>query len=79
MTDQQIRDKALNQFASFALLKFNKGIEEHNPNGDKGLWNMSEIQLIRALKEEAADNWFYLNTLEQKFLSASAETENPEI
>jgi hypothetical protein len=101
MTDPEIRDIALNQFTSFALPKFNKGIEEHNPRGDKGLWKMNEIQLIKALKEEAADTWFYLNALEQKlmqrrcdeinkefqmqsrkdkqFLSASAETENPEI
>ena len=58
----------MQQFTSFALPKFNKGIEEHNPKGDKGLWKMNELQLIKALKEEAADTWFYLNALEQRFL-----------
>ena len=68
MTDPEIRDLSLYQFTSFAVNKFNKGILEHNPKGDNGMWKISELQLIRALKEEAADTWFYLNALEQNFL-----------
>ena len=43
--------------------KFNAGIQEHNPNGDKGLDRMSKAQKLKAVKEEILDLWFYVTAL----------------
>jgi|TARA_B100000959_G_scaffold39841_1_gene38991 hypothetical protein len=49
MTDEQIRDAGLTAFRLRAAEKFNMGIKEHNPNGDKGLINkMTRLQRIKA-------------------------------
>ena len=44
MTDEQIRDAGLTAFRLRAAEKFNMGIKEHNPNGDKGLIKMTRLQ-----------------------------------
>ena len=69
MTDPEIRDEAIKEFMDFAVSKFNNGIREHNSCGTKGLWRMTPLQLCRAIKEEAADQWFYANVMEQKLLA----------
>ena len=48
MTDEQIRDAGLTAFRLRAAEKFNMGIKEHNPNGDKGLIKMTRLQRIQA-------------------------------
>ena len=80
MTDPEIRDEAIKEFMDFAVSKFNNGIREHNSCGTKGLWRMTPLQLCRAIKEEAADQWFYANAIEQKLLSAKSKSicTNPE-
>ncbi len=60
MTDEQIRDKGLQEFAARASKKFNAGIREHNPCGTKGLSRMATLQRIRSAQEEVIDFWFYL-------------------
>jgi hypothetical protein len=60
MTDEQIRDAGLAAFRARAADKFNLGIKEHNPSGDKGLIKMTRLQRIKASQEEVMDLWFYL-------------------
>jgi|13_taG_2_1085334.scaffolds.fasta_scaffold67246_3 hypothetical protein len=60
MTDEQIRDKGLQQFQLRAAKKFNDGIKEHNPDGRKGMARMTPLERIRAAQEEVMDLWFYL-------------------
>ena len=48
MTDEQIRDAGLTAFRMRAAEKFNLGIKEHNPNGDKGMMKMTQLQRIKA-------------------------------
>ena len=48
MTDEQIRDAGLTAFRMRAAEKFNLGIKEHNPNGDRGLIRMTRLQRIKA-------------------------------
>jgi len=60
MTDEQIRDRGLQEFATRASKKFNAGIREHNPCGTKGLSRMATLQRIRSAQEEVMDLWFYL-------------------
>ena len=48
MTDEQSRDAGLTAFRMLAAEKFNMGIKEHNPNGDKGLIKMTRLQWIKA-------------------------------
>ena len=60
MTDEQIRDAGLTAFRMRAAKKFNMGIKEHNPNGDKGMMKMTQLQRIKAAQEECMDTWFYL-------------------
>ena len=76
MTDPELRDAALAEFLQFAMPKFNRGIQEHNPDGERGLWRMSALQLCRAMKEEAADQWFYANALERKLLDDQGKNDN---
>tara|TARA_A100001201_G_scaffold121403_1_gene105090 strand:+ start:178 stop:411 length:234 start_codon:yes stop_codon:yes gene_type:complete len=63
MTDQQIRNRAVADFVTEGTAKFNAGIQEHNPNGDKGLDRMSKAQKLKAVKEEILDLWFYVTAL----------------
>ena len=64
MTDEQIRDAGLTAVRMRAAEKFNLGIKEHNPNGDKGMIRMTQLQRIKAAQEECMDLWFYLYTME---------------
>lgn len=72
MKDQELRDQARELFTKEFTEKFNKGIREHNPDGDKGLWRMSKEQLVRAILEEVYDLFAYTFTLGLKILAASA-------
>ena len=64
MTDEQIRDAGLTAFRLRAAEKFNMGIKEHNPNGDKGMIKMPQLQRIKSAQEECMDLWFYLYSME---------------
>jgi hypothetical protein len=64
MTDEQIRDRGLQEFAARASKKFNAGIREHNPCGTKGLSRMATLERIHAAQDEVMDLWFYLYTEE---------------
>jgi hypothetical protein len=64
MTDEQIRDAGLTAFRLRAAEKFNMGIKEHNPNGDKGMTKMTQLQRIKSAQEECMDLWFYLYSME---------------
>ena len=55
MTDEQIRDAGLTAFKLRAAEKFNMGIKEHNPNGDKGLIKMTDLHRNKAAQEESMD------------------------
>ena len=68
MTDEQIRDAGLTAIKLRAAEKFNMGIQEHNPNGDKGIIKMTDLQRIKAAQEECMDLWFYLYTQELAIL-----------
>ena len=73
MTDPELRDAAVAEFIKFAEPKVNSGIEEHNPNGDRGLWRMSPLQLARAVKEESAEMWCYACALEKRLMALQKE------
>ncbi len=66
MKDSEIKHAALTEFVAEAPRKFDVGMLEHNPEGKKGLWRMSEAQLVDAAKEEVIDLWHYIVTLEHK-------------
>jgi|GEM_PF-2916987 len=65
-TDYKIMDEALLEFHYSAREKFLKGIEEHNPDGSKGLAKMKSSDLIESIKEEIIDTWFYLYELSRR-------------
>jgi len=64
MRDEDVREAAWRMFKIRFVAKFNKGIKEHNPNGDRGMIFMTSLQLIRAAQEECIDQWAYLFMLE---------------
>lgn len=64
--DEELRDEALASFAEKARAKFDAGVAEHNPDGDKGLWRMSLAEKMEACRDEVMDLWFYLHALEKK-------------
>jgi len=64
-TDEQLRDKWLAEFQVEAHAKFTAGIEEHNPDGTKGIGRMTVEQLAREMKNEAIDQYFYACALER--------------
>ena len=72
MTDKEIKIRALAEFTREAPRKFEAGSREHNPKGDKGLWRMSEAQLVSAQKEEVIDMWHYTVALEHKLKEQNA-------
>ena len=72
MTDKEIKIRALAEFTREAPRKFEAGSREHNPKGDKGLWRMSEAQLVSAQKEEVIDMWHYTVALEHKIKEQDA-------
>ena len=72
MNDKEIKIRALSEFTREAPRKFEAGSLEHNPKGDKGLWRMSEEQLVDAQKEEIIDMGHYTVTLEHKLKEQAA-------
>jgi len=72
MNDKEIKIRALSEFTREAPRKFDIGSAEHNPKGDKGLWRMSEEQLVDAQKEEIIDMWHYTVALEHKVKEQTA-------
>ena len=72
MTDKEIKIRALAEFTREAPRKFEAGSREHNPKGDKGLWRMSEAQLVSAQKEEVIDMSHYTVALEHKLKEQDA-------
>ena len=66
LPDEQLRDEALASFAEKARAKFDAGIAEHNPDGDKGMCKMTIAQKMEACRDEVMDLWFYLHALEKK-------------
>ena len=72
MNDKELKIRALSEFTREAPRKFDIGSAEHNPKGDKGLWRMSELQLVDAQKEEVIDMWHYTVALEHKLKEQDA-------
>ena len=68
ISDPDLRDAALEDFVRLAPAKFNKGMAEHNPDGDRGLMRMSPEQLIGSVKEELIDGWHYVAALEKQLI-----------
>lgn len=66
LTDEEIMEDALMDFAYYAKDKFMKGIKEHNSDGTKGLSRMSTQNLIKSIKDEIIDSWFYVSELERR-------------
>ena len=62
--DHRLMAEALKEFNDKAREKFEAGILEHNPKGEKGLLQMSMLDQVKASKEELIDQWFYLFSLE---------------
>ena len=62
-SDLTLMDEALQEFVEKGMDKFKKGIQEHNPLGDKGMDNMKFIQKVDSIKEEIIDLWFYACSL----------------
>ena len=75
MKDIEIRDEIVNKFQAEFPPKFDAGIREHNPNGDKGLLRMSIPQLAHAAREEVYDLLAYVATMEKKFLAEQTAQE----
>ena len=65
ISDPELRDAALEDFVRLAPAKFNKGMAEHNPDGDRGLMRMSPEQLVAAIEEEIIDEWHYVAALKK--------------
>ena len=66
MTDPEIKRLALAHFVCEAPKKFERGMLEHNPTGDKGMWKMSLEQLVDSAIEENIDQFHYLVVLKLK-------------
>ena len=65
MNDPELMKLALSDFQIRAKEKFEAGIREHNPNGNKGIMRMKILDKIKCAKEEIMDLWFYVSALEQ--------------
>jgi len=68
MTDPDLRDVAIAEFMIKARAKFDAGIAEHNPKGDRNLTRLPASQLIGEVRNEIIDLWMYLAALEQRLL-----------
>lgn len=82
ISDPELRDMALDDFVRLAPAKFNKGMAEHNPDGDRGLMRMSPEQLVDAIEEEIIDQWHYVAALKKQLAtfdqnSTTAKTKQP--
>lgn len=66
MKDKDLMEQALHCFEKRARHKFLQGVQEHNPDGDKGLERMTLSQKVQACQEEVIDLWFYLASIEQE-------------
>tara|TARA_B100000700_G_C15037938_1_gene853714 strand:- start:93 stop:338 length:246 start_codon:yes stop_codon:yes gene_type:complete len=66
MKDPEIKRHALELFIKEAPKKFEVGMMEHNPKGDKGMWRMTTEQLVDSAIEETIDQFHYLYVLKEK-------------
>ena len=64
LDDAVFMNKAIEEFQDRFREKFLEGIKEHNPNGDKGMIQMTIDQKIKEAKKEVMDLWAYLHALE---------------
>lgn len=62
--DGQLMGAALTRFNLLAGPKFQAGIKEHNPNGDKPLVSRDTLE---ELEKEWIDAWFYIQATREKF------------
>ena len=69
MRDEEIRDLIRQEFDAQFTKKFNNGIKQHNPTGDRGMWLMPILALINAAKEEVHDLLSYVTVIERKILA----------
>jgi hypothetical protein len=65
-TDPVLRDNAIRLFDEVARSKFDKGIQEHNPQGDRPLSRLTVGQLVDCARDELIDAWFYLAAIEER-------------
>ena len=72
-TDEQLLAIGLAKFGREASAKFQAGIQEHNPNGDRHLCRLDAKTILEQMKAEAIDQWFYACALEQKLNAAPKE------
>lgn len=75
LDDESLRDKAVARFNREFPQKFNKGMREHNADGQHGLTKMTPQQLFRAIREEVHDLYSYVEALETVFLADEAAKE----
>lgn len=59
LTSEQIRDKAIEQFTTFARYKYDKGHAEHGGS-------ILDRCMIDDMEAEIVDMWFYLQALKIK-------------
>ena len=64
LKDEELREVGLDEFAELARKKFDEGIREHNPNGERNLCRLTPLALIEQQKNEIIDQWFYVCSLE---------------
>lgn len=75
LDDESLRDKAIARFNREFPQKFNKGMREHNADGEHGLTRMTPQQLFRAIREEIHDLYSYVEALETVFLAGKTAKE----
>lgn len=76
-TDPELRDKAIQLFDEVARSKFDRGIREHNPTGDRPLSRLTVSELVDCTRDELIDAWFYLAALEERNEYNARHTEKP--
>ena len=64
LKDEELREVGLDEFAELARKKFDEGIREHTPNGERNLCRLTPLDLIQQQKNEIIDQWFYVCSLE---------------
>lgn len=73
MNDEELKKLSHEQFATEASAKFDAGMREHNPNGDKGLMRMTPLALANSIAEEVIDQWHYVTALRQRIITLHTE------
>ena len=64
--DFDLMRRALADFDEQAEEKFTAGVEEHNSDGSRGMHKMTRKQILKAIREEIIDLWFYVKSLEDE-------------